>query len=466
MLSHTLSLIATDGSRRWRRASTSLDSLNKNGRIDLELVESLETPLDRASQVFTAASDEVNGVDSSGFLGIFDHKYDDYADQLDSAASSLRAASRAVDVLPDMIGADGPRDYLLLFQNNAEIRATGGMPGSWARIHAERGKIEMVEQGTAGDFPRAQTPVVPLTSAEEAVYGKEYGLFFQDPGFAPDFQRGAEMWQAHWQRQFPEIELDGVLALDPVGMSYLLDGTGPVTVDGRRLTSDNVVEELLNRPYLELDPAAQNEFFAAAARAIFESATGSLDSPVALVEGLGRAAREGRFLVAPFHDSDLAKLEGSRVLGELTGDDGKTPHVDIGVNDATGSKMSYYLRYRADVDSRSCQDGRQQLSARMTVRQTISPSEAAQLPDSVTGGGYYGTEPGLQTVLFRLYGPYDGSISDILIDGKRIQVSEQNVKIDGRPVVTVPIELSSRDDVVVTWEMESGPNQTEDGRLG
>ena len=249
-----------------------------------------------------------------------------------------------------MIGSPGRRDYLLLFQNNAEIRATGGMPGSWARIHADDGRIEMVEQGTASDFPTAEEPVVPLTDAEVAVYGEEYGLYFQDPGFAPDFPRGAEMWNAHWERQFPDIELDGVLALDPVGMSYLLAGTGPVEVDGRVLTSENVVEELLSRPYLELDPAAQDRFFEAAARAIFDAATDELASPVSFLEGFQRAASEGRFLVAPFDGQDARRLDGSRVLGALPGDDGQTPHVDIGVNDATASKMSYYLRYRTTVE--------------------------------------------------------------------------------------------------------------------
>ena len=39
-----------------------------------------------------------------------------------------------------MLGGDGPRNYLLVFQNNAEIRATGGLPGSWAEVHAEDGK--------------------------------------------------------------------------------------------------------------------------------------------------------------------------------------------------------------------------------------------------------------------------------------------------------------------------------------
>ena len=95
-----------------------------------------------------------------------------------------------------------------------------------------------------------------------------------------------------------------------VGMSYLLAGTGPVKVDGRVLTSENVVEELLNRPYLDLDPLAQDRFFEAAARAIFDAATDNLASPVDFLEGFQRAASEGRFLVASFNEQDTRLLDG------------------------------------------------------------------------------------------------------------------------------------------------------------
>ena len=90
-----------------------------------------------------------------------------------------------------------------------------------------------------------------------------------------------------------------MLSLDPVAMSYLLEGTGPVQVGDVTLTSDNLVDELLSRPYRELEPAAQDELFQQAARAIFEASTGKLASPMRFVEGLERAAREGRLLVAP-----------------------------------------------------------------------------------------------------------------------------------------------------------------------
>ncbi len=170
--------------------------------------------------------------------------------------------------------------------------------------------------------------------------------------------------------------------------------------------------------------------------------------------------------MAPFDAQDASRLAESEVLGSLPRDDGTTPFVDIGVNDATGSKMSYYLRYRASVNARSCTGGRQQLSGRLKVNQTVSPAQAAKLPDSVTGGGNNGTPPGTQAVLFRIYGPHGGSVSDIMIDGARVDAPEGVVRIDGRQVITVYTELSSRDDVVVTWEMESGLNQSGDGAVG
>ena len=310
VLARTLSLVSTDGVAPMADSVDKLDQLNVGDRIDVEAVESLQAPLSRASQVFSAAASDVSHVDSSGFLGFFDQRYEDYAEQLDSAASSLRAADTAAQVLPSMVGADGERDYLLLFQNNAEIRSTGGMPGSWARIHAEDGRIDMVEQGTAGDFPTAQEPVLPLLRRPRSrSMGRSTGNSSKTLASPLTFLGRQRLWNAHWKRQFPEIELDGVLALDPVGMSYLLAGTGPVA--GRRSHAherkrDRGIAQVV--PTSSSTPAAQDGFFEASARAIFEAATDKLASPLQFLEGFQRAAREGRFLVAPF-DPGRRRLE-------------------------------------------------------------------------------------------------------------------------------------------------------------
>ena len=136
--------------------------------------------------------------------------------------------------------------------------------------------------------------------------------------------------------------------------------------------------------------------------------------------------------MGPFDEEDAEILAGSNVLGEFRTDATTTPYVDIGLNDATGSKMSYYLRSQAEIESRSCKDDRQQLDASLKLGQVITPEAAAKLPDSVTGGGNYGTEPGSQLVVVRLYGPVDGTIENVVIDGHRIDI-EGDITLVERP---------------------------------
>ncbi|MDP2772644.1 MAG: DUF4012 domain-containing protein [Nocardioides sp.] len=464
-VSASLQVLAEDGVDPLSDSLQALDGLSSDGRIDVDVVRELQDPVAEANVAFASAVDEVAGLDSRDYVGAFRSRFDDYVNRVEEASDALASAETATKALPDMVGADGPRDYLLLFQNNAEIRATGGMPGSWALIHADNGRLSMAKQGVAGDFPMSEQPVVPLSEGEVKVYGKEIGTYFQDPGFTPDFPRAAEIWGAHWQRRFPATQIDGVLALDPVGMSYMLEGTGPVVTGDTTLTADNVVEELLNKPYLTLEPPAQDALFQDVARAVFDAATGDLESPEELVSGLARAAKENRFLVAPFVESDAARLKDSAVLGALPEDDGDTPYVDIGLNDVTGSKMSYYLRYWADVEARSCADDTQKLAGTMSLSQSIAPGAAAELPDSVTGGGNYGTDPGSQLVAVRIYGPHDGTIDGLKIDGKT-EAPLTVTKLDGRPVVTLAIILETRDDVVLSWDMTSGEGQHGAGHLG
>lgn len=462
-LSASLDVLAEDGAEPLIRVYDRADGLTKRGRVDLALLERIAPDVATAGAAFDEAAALVEGLDSSGYAGSVRARFDEYVDVVTDADRTLASAGTALEVLPGMLGKDEPRDYLLLFENNAEIRATGGMPGSWAQLHADGGRLSLARQGSAGDFPVKQTPVLPLTEAERAIYDHPYGIYFQDVGFAPDFPRAAELAEAHWQARFPGTPLDGVIGIDPVAMGYLLAGTGPVSVDGRELTTENAVDELLSRPYLELDTEAQDAFFVAAARAVFDAAVSDLADPIEFASGLARAAREGRLHVAPFDAQEAELLEGSSVEGALTLDDGATPHVDIGVNDATGSKMSYYLRYQAAVRATGCSDDRQELAASMSLNQAISPADADALPESVTGPGST-VDQGEQIVVLRMYGPYGGTIEDIRMDGKALD--PEPVDDRGRPVVTLVVQLSNTDDVDINWSMTTGEGQTGDGWLG
>ncbi|GAA2137961.1 DUF4012 domain-containing protein [Nocardioides koreensis] len=464
-MSSSLNTIANEGVQPLSDSVQDVDHVLVDGRIDVAAVRDLQQPVGQAQRAFAAAAGDVSGLDSSGYVGPLRSRFQRYASLVDDTAAALGSAEKATEVLPGVAGADGPRDYLLVFQNNAEIRATGGLPGSWARLHAENGRLQIVQQGTANEFPERATPILPLTKAELALHHEPLGTYFHDANFTPDFPRAAELWTARWQEKYP-TQLDGVLSLDPVAMSYLLEGTGPVRVGDLTLTSDNAVEELLNRPYRDLGPAAQDVLFAKAARAIFEASTADLASPMRFVEGLDRAAREGRFLFAPRDPAERKALAGTRVEGALTADDGQTPHVDIALNDGTGSKMSYYLRYWADLKAIKCQAGQQTLTGSMTLNQNISVAEAAKLPPYLTGGGQFGVHPGKQIVLIPLFGPYGGTIDHISVNGKSLDDVAQIVDYRGRPATVVFAQLSSSKEVVFNWTMTTGKGQTGNPELG
>ncbi|GAB3793802.1 DUF4012 domain-containing protein [Nocardioides ungokensis] len=466
-LSRSLDTVAANGVQPLSDTVDDLDGVLAHGRINVAAVRRLQSPVADAHDAFVTADADVSGLDSSGYAGPLKSRFDRYTKLIGDTAQALSSAQRATQVLPTMVGGDGPRDYLLIFQNNAEIRATGGLPGSWARIHAEDGQLSLAQQGTGSQFGQRPKPVLPLTPAERVLQHEQLGLYFLDAGFTPDYPRAAQLWTARWEETFPNVKLDGVVALDPVAMSYLLEGTGPVQVAGITLTSKNVVSELLNRTYRRLSaPAAQDAFFGKAAQSIFAASTDHLKSPLRFVEGLARAAEEGRFLVAASDHSVNAAIDGTRVRGALTADDGDIPHIDIGLNDATAAKMSYYLRYWGEVKSTGCSDGRQTLSGSLTLNQDIDPEAATKLPRYVTGGGDSGTDLGSQTVLIPIYGPYGGTINHISVNGKNLDHIIQTVNYRGRPATLVFADVSSRKDVVFNFTMHTGKGQTGAVHLG
>lgn len=109
------------------------------------------------------------------------------------------------------------------------------------------------------------------------------------------------------------------------------------------LTADNAVQLLMSDIYAIPDEREQDRVFARVARLVFDARVAGPTAPSDFVTALGAAAREGQLLVAPFDDAEADLLIGTRVGGDLSADDGRTPHVDLALNSATASKMTYYL---------------------------------------------------------------------------------------------------------------------------
>jgi hypothetical protein len=98
----------------------------------------------------------------------------------------------------------------------------------------------MAEAGTAPAAVRAR----PVMSVTRVLASTSFSRV------RADFPRTAELAKALYDRRTGE-SVDGVFATDPVALSYLLHGGGPLVVDGERLHAGEVVDQLLNGGYLE-----------------------------------------------------------------------------------------------------------------------------------------------------------------------------------------------------------------------
>lgn len=391
--------------------SFSVDSLRpQNGRFDIAALAALNEPATRSAARLADASAEVASIPTDALVAPLRQPIAEVQTLFRDVASGADALQRATALMPAMLGANGPRDYLVLFQNNAEWRSLGGIAGAMAVVHAEGGTIALSAQGSTSDFRRYTDSVLQLPADVEQIYHERPALYVQNVTQVPDFTVGAPLAREMWKREFG-TEVSGVVAVDPVALSYLLEATGPVTLPtGDVLSAETAVPLLLNEVYQRYErPVDQDAFFAAATAAVFGTLSSGAVDPAKLIAALGKAGQDRRLYLWNADPAEQAILDGTSLQGRLPHTDAKSTQFGVYLNDGTGSKMDYYMNVATAVGW--CTDTEGSPDAVLTVRlRSDAPADAASLPDYITGGGAFGTPPGATESVAYLYLPAGSEI--------------------------------------------------------
>jgi hypothetical protein len=429
------------------------------GAFDIEALAQLAAPVTTASEVLSENRARIDAIDTDDLISSLRGPVAELKDKIGSAETAADAGSRGLRLAPGLLGQDGPRSYLLLFQNNAEARSTGGIPGAYAVLRAKGGRIQVGEQGNVNDIGFFSEPVLELTDDELTTYGTSLGTDLRDVTLTPDFPRTAALAR-EMVRQRLGIEVDGVFSVDPVALSYALDGTGPVKVgDDTTLTTDNAVEVLLNEVYSRFaDPAAQDAYFADSARRIFDVVLSGRGDAKRTLAGLTRATKERRILMWSADETEESEFTQTRLGGQLPAAS-STPRLGVYVSDATSSKMQYYLRTDTVVEAQQCNDdGAQTLRAAITLRST-APRDAADLPRYITGNGER-SPSGSQRLTVRMFAPAGSTIDGTAFDDENI-VFGRGAAGD-RPVLLRGIELGPGESTTLTLTLTTADGQDGD----
>lgn len=355
----------------------------RDGRVPLAPLQRASGQLSRAASLLGTADREAAAIATGSLTPPLATKVEDTQRLLDQTSRLARTAAVAGRLLPGMLGQSGRRDYLLLAQNTAEQRSLGGIPGSIVLLRAAGGRLSLVKQTSAaaiGGFPR---PVLPLSPAEQALYGTVLGTYPQNVTDTPDFPRAAQLITAMWQRR-EGGRVDGVAAIDPWALQLLLRAVGPVSTPAGRLTGQNATQKLLVDVYRDVpDPVRQNEVFAQAAQAVFDRVRQFGGDPRALTTALADGVDEGRVMVWSAR-ADEEKILATTALGRSLREPAARSDVGVYFHDRTQSKMSTYQRAQITSSPSRCTSP---TSATVTVKvRSVAPKDR-NLPAYVTGGG-------------------------------------------------------------------------------
>ena len=113
----------------------------EDGGIDLQVLGTYQAPLRKAAAALAASDDALKDASSPWVAGPIQDRISELDRRVGRARVDAETARLSVDTAPALLGADGPRRYLMLLGNPAEARDIGGHLGNWAEVVAEGGRL-------------------------------------------------------------------------------------------------------------------------------------------------------------------------------------------------------------------------------------------------------------------------------------------------------------------------------------
>lgn len=172
----------------------------------------------------------------------------DIKQELYQARDLLAKAIPVTKLLPALAGYPNTSRFLIILQNNDELRATGGFIGVYANLEINNGEVLSLKTDDSYhlDMPASLTdnwkkePPAPIKK-----YLKVEKWYFRDSNWSPDWPSAAQQIQEIYNGELMATnqaapELTGVMAINPELVSDLINLVGPITVRGETYTAENL----------------------------------------------------------------------------------------------------------------------------------------------------------------------------------------------------------------------------------
>lgn len=200
--------------------------------------------IDKIEGKLKSAQEEIDKVNPGHYPPI--GKLAKVKDQIQSAKNIADGAVVAVEqgkplikALPDLLGENKTKKYLVLFQNDAELRPTGGFLTYYAVFRIEEGVINVEGSSDIYDLDNSISRHPTADPIILKYLPKVDTMNIRDINLSPDFIKSMEAFNGMYKYSSKKADVDGIIAIDTHFLVNLIKILGEVNADGLSFTADN-----------------------------------------------------------------------------------------------------------------------------------------------------------------------------------------------------------------------------------
>ena len=446
-------LAAVEAGQRVLDVTTDGTPLVADGRLDPTALADVAATLRRAAGDLRRPVRDLDELDTGLTPSVISNGVFDAREQLVGLPTSLAQAGDALDALAQITGRDGPQRLLVVMENNAELRGTGGLVSVFAEATASDGRLRVDRfrdvEDVAERAERARR--VPAPPDYRALWGRYLAdtTLWKNTNMSPDIPTSsavlAEVAQTSLGRK-----PDAIVWLDVRAVAAILGATSPATLpDGTVLTEESTVRELLSEAYRDVgdnakDQAVRRARLRAAADAVTDRLLRGSPDASRLSVALAAAARGRHLALWSADDARQQALRAAGLAGEVAAEGGDLVSAvtqNFGGGDRQGNKLDYYARRSVKVDVRLTR------TAAEVVQEVVLRNTApnAGLPTYVAGGA----TPGVSNNFLTVAVPERAQVRSFTRGGQPVSTATQPER-DHR-VLTDAVSLPAG--TAVTWQV-------------
>ncbi len=286
----------------------------------------------------------------------------------EDAISFVTEAKPLVKQLPTLLGADHDARYLVLFQNDKELRPTGGFITEYAVMRVEKGKP--VKEASDDIYsldatiPNKQSAPRLLATYLPAV--PQFNL--RDSNLSPDFVTSMKLFYSMYQTSPKKVAVQGIIAMDTqplitainaLGGSLTVNGNTYTTQIDKRCDCENVIYQLelyADQPvgYIKDNrKGVLSDMLSTILQRVFDAPSRQVLGP--LVQGFIQDAQQKHIQFYLFDQGAQQGVEALNVAGQIKPFDGDY----LAINEANfgGAKSNMYVTEAVTQDYQVANDG-------------------------------------------------------------------------------------------------------------